>query len=238
MSDVRSKAERERHQTSPEQVGMLFVVLMGGPGAGKGTQAKRLEKTLELPQIATGDLFRMNLKNETALGKLAKTYMDAGELVPDEVTVAMVKERLAHKDCANGALFDGFPRTVSQAEALDALLAEMESEIAVVPYIHVDPEVLLARLAGRWTCRICGRVYHILFNPPQEEGICDLEGGELYQRDDDTVETQKRRIEVYFEQTAPLLDAYRQRGLLVEIQGEQPIEDVHQDLVQVIRNAT
>jgi adenylate kinase len=216
---------------------MLFVVLMGGPGAGKGTQAKRLEDRLGLPQIATGDLFRENLKNETELGRLAKTYMDRGELVPDKVTVAMVRDRLSRVDCASGALFDGFPRNLLQAEALDALLAEKGACVNVVPYIHVDSDVLLARLAGRWTCPVCGRGYHVLFNPPQEPGICDEDGGQLYQRDDDTAETQKRRIAVYFEQTAPLLDAYRQRGLLVEINGEQSIDAVHQDLVQAIESA-
>lgn len=212
-----------------------YVVLMGGPGAGKGTQAKRLEAALGLPQVATGDLFRENLKNMTELGRLAKTYMDAGELVPDEVTVAMVKERLSRPDCARGAIFDGFPRTLSQAAALDNLLAQMEERIDVVPYIHVRPDVLLQRLAGRWTCPVCGRVYHVLFNSPQEPGICDLDGARLYQREDDTEETQKRRIEVYFEQTAPLLDYYREQGLLVEINGEQPIEQVQQDLVQTIQ---
>jgi len=214
-----------------------YVVLMGGPGAGKGTQAKRLEATLGLPQVATGDLFRENLKNMTELGKLAKSYMDAGELVPDEVTVAMVKERLSRPDCARGAIFDGFPRTLSQAAALDELLAQMGEQVDVVPYIHVRPEVLLQRLAGRWTCPVCGRVYHVLFNPPQEPGICDLDGARLYQREDDTEETQKRRIEVYFEQTAPLLDYYRERGLLVEINGEQPIEQVQHDLVETIKKA-
>jgi adenylate kinase len=214
-----------------------YVVLMGGPGAGKGTQAKRLEATLGLPQVATGDLFRENLKNMTELGKLAKSYMDAGELVPDEVTVAMVKERLSRPDCARGAIFDGFPRTLSQAAALDELLAQMGEQVDVVPYIHVRPEVLLQRLAGRWTCPVCGRVYHVLFNPPQEPGICDLDGASLYQREDDTEETQKRRIEVYFEQTAPLLDYYREQGLLVEIDGEQPIEQVQHDLVETIRKA-
>jgi adenylate kinase len=214
---------------------MLFVVLMGGPGAGKGTQAKRLEQTLGLPQIATGDLFREHLKNETELGMLARQYMDAGELVPDEVTVAMVKERISRPDCAEGALFDGFPRTLAQAQAFDDLLARLGGQINIVPYIHVDREALLARLAGRWTCSVCGRVYHVLFNPPQTAGICDRDGGELYQRADDTVETQKRRIEVYFKQTAPLVETYRQRGLLVEIDGEQSIDDVHCDLVAAIR---
>lgn len=210
---------------------------MGGPGAGKGTQAKLLSESLGVPQIATGDLFRANLKNETELGKLAKTYMDAGELVPDEVTVAMVKDRLAQPDCAAGALLDGFPRTTAQAAELDALLSEMGAQITIVPYIHVDPKILLQRLAGRWTCPTCGHVYHTLFSPPQEEGICDRDGSALYQRDDDTEETHRRRIEVYFAQTAPLLDHYRQRGLLVEINGEQSIENVQQELIEAIRQA-
>jgi adenylate kinase len=216
---------------------MLYVVLMGGPGAGKGTQARTLQETLGLPQIATGDLFRENLKNETDLGKLAKQYMDAGELVPDAVTVAMVKDRLSRPDCAHGALLDGFPRTIAQAEALDELLAEMGARISVVPYIHVSSEVLLERLSGRWTCRANGHVFHTLFNPPQHPGVCDFDGSPLFQRDDDTEETQRRRIEVYFKQTAPLLDYYRGKGLLVEIDGEQPIDEVQRDLVSAIKAA-
>lgn len=215
---------------------MTYVVLMGGPGAGKGTQAKRLQKTVGLPQIATGDLFREHLRNETELGKLAGTYIDRGELVPDELTVAMVKDRLSRPDCAAGALLDGFPRTITQADALEELLAQMSKQVDAVPYIHVSPEILLKRLAGRWTCSSCGHVYHVLFNPPQQPGVCDLDGSSLYQRDDDTEETQKRRIEVYFEQTAPLLDYYRDKGLLVEINGEQTIEQVQNDLVQTIKN--
>jgi adenylate kinase len=210
---------------------------MGGPGAGKGTQAKHLQKEFGLPQIATGELFRENLANETELGILAKKYMDAGELVPDEVTVAMVEQRLARPDCASGALLDGFPRTITQADALEEMLAENGEKINVVPYIHVDQAVLLRRLAGRWTCRENGHVYHELFNPPQKPGICDIDGSPLYQRDDDTAETQKRRIEVYFDQTAPLLDYYQEKGLLVEINGEQSIEKVQKDLVTVVRQA-
>lgn len=216
---------------------MKFVVLMGGPGAGKGTQAKLLQEALGLPQISTGDLFRENLRNNTELGKLARTYIDKGELVPDDVTIAIVKERLSREDCTEGALLDGFPRTISQADALEKLLADMGERVHIVPYIHVTPEVLLKRLSGRWTCKICGRVYHVLFNPPQKEGVCDLDGGELYQRDDDTEETQKRRIEVYLEQTAPLLAYYRDKGLLVEINGEQTIERVQQDLIQAIQDS-
>lgn len=216
---------------------MSYVVLMGGPGAGKGTQARRLAERLELPQVATGDLFRDNLQNNTDLGRLAKQYMEAGELVPDEVTVAMVKERLARPDCMNGALLDGFPRTISQAEALDSLLADMGEEITVVPYIHVDPDVLLRRLAGRWTCKANGHVFHEIYNPPKVQGVCDFDGSPLYQRGDDTIETQRRRIKVYFEQTEPLLAYYRSRGLLVEIDGEQSIEGVFEDLVAAIREA-
>ena len=213
---------------------MLYLVLLGGPGAGKGTQAQGLQKTLGIPQIATGDLFRENLSRNTELGKLAKQYMDAGELVPDEVTVAMVRERLNSSDCAEGALFDGFPRTIAQAKALDELLADMGTQLATVPYISVRSEVLLKRLSGRWTCKANGHVFHLQFNPPKEAGICDFDGSELYQRDDDTEETQRRRIEVYFKQTTPLLEYYRERGLLAEVNGEQSISDVQRDLLAMI----
>jgi adenylate kinase len=212
----------------------LYLVLLGGPGAGKGTQAERLSKTLRIPQISTGDLFRENLRQETELGLLAKGYMDRGELVPDEVTVGMVRERLSRPDCARGAILDGFPRTVAQAEALEQLLADMGTGLAAVPYIKVPEDVLLARLAGRWTCRQCGAMYHELFSPPKVASICDRCGGELYQRPDDTPETQKHRIEVYFEQTAPLIDYYRDKGLLVEIDGRPGIEEIQAELVGVI----
>ena len=216
---------------------MSFVVLMGGPGAGKGTQAKQISERLGLPHVATGDLFRENLKQETELGLLAKRYMDAGELVPDEVTVAMVRDRVSRADCADGALLDGFPRTIPQAEALAVLLTELGKHISIVPYIHVDPDVLLARLAGRWTCRANGHVFHEVFNPPETPGVCDYDGSPLYQREDDTRETQKRRIEVYFDQTEPLLAYYRRVGLLVEIDGSQSIEAVQEDLVAAINAA-
>jgi adenylate kinase len=215
-----------------------YVVLLGGPGAGKGTQAEMLVKELGTPQVSTGDLFRENLRNETELGKLAKGYMDRGELVPDQVTVDMVRERFRRPDCAGGALFDGFPRTIRQAEGLDALLVEMGEEVAVVPYIKVDPRTLLERLAGRWTCRQCGAMYHVIFSPPQEAGVCDKCGGELYQRADDTRETQQHRIDVYFEQTAPLIQWYLDRGLLVEVDGEQSIEAVGIELLAAVRAAT
>jgi adenylate kinase len=215
----------------------LYVVLLGGPGAGKGTQAERLSQALGIPQISTGDLFRENLRKKTELGLLAKETMERGELVPDEVTVGMVRERLSRPDCATGAILDGFPRTVAQAEALEDLLTGMGSQLAVVPYIKVPEDVLLARLAGRWTCRACGAMYHQLFSPPQEAGVCDRCGGELYQRPDDTPETQKHRIKVYFEQTAPLIDYYREKGLLVEVDGRPGIDEIQAALLDVIRES-
>jgi adenylate kinase len=213
----------------------LFLVLLGGPGAGKGTQAERLSEALEIPQVSTGDLFRENLKKETELGLLAKGYMERGELVPDEVTVGMVRERLSRPDAARGAILDGFPRTIAQAKALRSLLTDLGFKLAMVPYIKVPEEMLLARLAGRWTCRGCGAMYHELFSPPEQAGTCDRCGGELYQRPDDTPETQKHRIEVYFEQTAPLIDYYREKGLLVEVDGRPGIDEIQAELLNVIK---
>ena len=213
----------------------LFLVLLGGPGAGKGTQAERLSEALGIPQVSTGDLFRENLKQETELGLLARGYMERGELVPDEVTVGMVRERLARPDASKGAILDGFPRTIAQAEALEELLAELGHKLAVVPDIEVPEDVLLARLAGRWTCRKCGAMYHQLFSPPQEEGVCDRCGGELYQRQDDTPETQKHRIVVYQQQTAPLIGYYRDKGLLEEVDGRPGIEQIQAELLEIVR---
>ena len=213
----------------------IYVVLLGGPGAGKGTQANSLVKELGIPQVSTGDLFREHLKNETELGKLARKYMDRGELVPDQVTVEMVRERFSRPDCAQGALLDGFPRTIRQAEGLDALLAEKNEKLAAVPYIEVNPAMLLQRLAGRWTCRQCGAMYHIIFSPPQQAGVCDKCGGELYQRADDAPETQQRRIDVYFEQTAPLIKWYQDKGLLVAVNGEGSIEAVGAELLAAVK---
>lgn len=215
-----------------------YVLLMGGPGAGKGTQAQVLREKLGLPQVASGDLFRDNLKRQTPLGQLAKQYMDRGELVPDDVTVSMIRERLRQPDAAAGAVLDGFPRTAPQAVALDALLAEFGGRVNVVLYIQVRPEVLLDRLSGRWVCRGPEQhTYHLLFNPPQAPGVCDVDGAELYQREDDTAAVQSRRIKVFFEQTAPLLALYAERELLVEIDGERPIPDVTAALLTAVERA-
>lgn len=213
------------------------VVLLGAPGAGKGTQAERLAEALELPHVASGDLFREHLDKGTELGEEARQYMERGDLVPDEITIRMVAERLSQSDCADGFILDGFPRTVSQGRALGSVLSEMGMSLDVVPLIQVSEEVALARLGGRWTCKECGAIYHKLFNPPEQEGVCDVCGGELYQREDDKPETHRRRIEVYQERTAPLIDYYREAGLLVEVDGEQSIEGVQADLRAVIKSA-
>ena len=210
---------------------------MGGPGAGKGTQSRLLEETLGLPKIASGDLFRVHLEKNTELGMLARKFIDHGNLVPDEVTISMVADRLSQPDCAKGAVLDGFPRTLVQAEALNRLAEDMGTHISIVPCIDVSVEVLLARLSGRWTCRENGHIFHQLFNPPKEDGKCDYDGSSLYQREDDTFETQKRRIDVYVERTTPLTNYYDKKGLLVRIDGEQTIDEVHEDLVMAIRKA-
>jgi adenylate kinase len=204
----------------------MDLVLLGAPGAGKGTQAERLERWLGIPQVSSGDLFRSNMALGTALGKQAQSYIEQGALVPDEVTIGMVAARLAEPDCEAGVVLDGFPRTVAQAGALDRILAGMGRQVDLVPYIAVSRETLLARLAGRWTCKDCGAVYHELFRPPEMRGVCDECGGELYQRPDDTAETQARRIDVYMNETSPLIDYYRERGVLIEINGEQGIDQV------------
>jgi adenylate kinase len=207
-----------------------YVVLLGPPASGKGTQAAQLREALKLPHIASGDLFRENLKKQTELGLKARGYMDRGELVPDDITIAMVMERLGRPDCAGGALLDGFPRTIAQAEALDQALAAQGRKISVVPYIAVPDEVLIERVSGRRLCRVCGESYHVRFNPPQQPGVCDNDGGELYQRDDDRPETVRKRLKVYWEQTSPLIGYYRHQGVLVEINGDQSIGQVQAEL--------
>jgi adenylate kinase len=214
-----------------------YVVLLGAPGAGKGTQAVRLAEALGIPHVSSGDLFRENLKNETELGLLAKSYMDKGELVPDDVTIAMVMDRLAQPDCGGGAILDGFPRTLAQAKALDEALAEQGQRIAVAPYIRVPEEMLLARLGGRWTCKQCKAVYHQMFSPPKVAGVCDFCGGVLYQRADDTPETHKRRIDVYMEQTQPLIDYYGSADVLRVVDGKPGVDDVYRTLLGVVQEA-
>jgi adenylate kinase len=214
-----------------------YIVLLGPPASGKGTQAAQLQETLDLPHVASGDLFRENLKHETELGLQAKAYMDRGELVPDDITIAMVMDRLSRSDCADGAILDGFPRTMAQAEALDEALTAQGHKINVVLYIKVPEEVLVERVSGRRLCPVCGEAYHVRFNPPQQPGICDKDGAELYQRDDDKPETVRKRLQVYWEQTSPLIDYYRKQGLLVEIDGDQPIETVHEDLRAAVSDA-
>lgn len=215
----------------------IYIVLLGPPGAGKGTQAQIISKTFDLPHISSGDIFRDNLKRKTQLGMLAKEYIDRGELVPDDVTNSMIRNRLEQEDCAKGALLDGYPRTPAQAQALSDMLHKRHAEVNAVPYIKVPEEVLIERLAGRWTCRAEGHVYHEKYNPPRTPGICDLDGSELYQRDDDKAETVKNRIQVYFQQTMPLIDYYRQAGNLIEVDGAKSIDQVGEDLIAALRKA-
>jgi adenylate kinase len=212
-----------------------YIILLGAPGAGKGTQAAMLTEALGVPHVASGDLFRLALQKGTPLGLEAKKYMDQGLLVPDEVTIAMVRERLALPDCEEGVILDGFPRTLEQAKALDAALAEEGRAIDKVLYIKVPNEELVARLSGRWICRDCQAVYHTITNPPQQAGRCDACGGELYQRSDDKPETVRRRLKVYFEQTMPLIEYYTESGVLTEVNGDQSISKVQTALLEAIK---
>ena len=211
-----------------------FIILLGPPGAGKGTQAQAISHQLRLPHISSGDIFRENLKNETELGLLAASFMNKGELVPDDLTIAMIRERLSRPDCQSGALLDGFPRTPAQAVALSEMLAALGGKVSAVPYISVAEKVLIERLTGRWTCRQAGHIFHEKYNPPQQPGVCDIDGSELYQREDDKAETVTRRIRVYLEQTKPLIDYYQQLGLLIEVDGTLPIEQVTANLLAAL----
>ena len=212
----------------------MKIILMGGPGAGKGTQANPLVERFHFPHISTGDMFRAAIKEGTALGLKAKSYMDAGGLVPDEVTIGIVEERLAQPDCADGFLLDGFPRTLAQGSALANILDRLGMKLDGVINIEVDEEVLIPRLTGRRVCRKCGSSFHMIFNPPKQEGVCDQCGGELYQRSDDTVETAKNRLNVYNSQTEPLIAFYQEKGLLKRINGDQPIDQVFQDILKAL----
>jgi adenylate kinase len=211
-----------------------YIVLLGPPGVGKGTQAKILAEKTKLAHVSSGDLFRENLKNQTELGKLAKSFMDKGELVPDDVTIRMIRDRLSRPDCEAGAILDGFPRTPAQADALEIMLAEFGGEVNAVPYITADESILVERASGRWTCRANGHIYHQTFNPPKQAGVCDEDGSELYQRDDDKVETVTNRIRVYIEQTMPLVEHYRKSGKLIEIDGAQAVEQVTKELLAAL----
>lgn len=203
-----------------------YYVLLGPPGAGKGTQAKIVAETLKLAHISSGDLFRENLSKQTELGKKAQEYMNRGELVPDSLTIDMVRDRLQRPDCVEGAILDGFPRTPAQAEALAVMLKETGGEVKSVPLISVPPHVLLERLTGRLSCRAQGHVYHLKYNPPKQAGVCDIDGSELYQREDDKTETVQKRIEVYQNQTAPLIEYYSKQGLIHEVDGTLDIDQV------------
>ncbi|MEW6662795.1 MAG: adenylate kinase [Bacillota bacterium] len=213
----------------------MRLLLMGPPGAGKGTQAEVLTKKLEIPHISTGDMFRKALKEGTPLGRKAKEFMDAGQLVPDQVTVGIVEERLAEEDCQKGFLLDGFPRTVPQAEALKELLQKKGVTLDAVLNIKVPAEKLVSRLTGRRVCRNCGATYHVLYNPPQEAGVCGHCNGELYQRGDDREDTVRNRLAVYEGQTAPLISYYDTQGLLRDVNGDQPIEDVLAEIGRIFR---
>ena len=212
----------------------MRLVLVGPPGAGKGTQAKYLAKHFAIPAISTGDIFRANVMEKTALGLEAKRYMDAGDLVPDEITIAMVRDRLNEADAASGFLLDGFPRTVPQAEALKEMLSELSTPLDAVLELKVDDEEVVRRLSGRRTCRQCGHVWHQEFDPPKEDGVCDKCGGQLFQRDDDKPETIRRRLEVYNKNTAPLVGYYEDQGVLVTIEATGPVDGVTKRAVSAL----
>ena len=214
----------------------MRLVLVGPPGAGKGTQAQFIAEHLGVPKISTGDIFRANVGQGTELGLLAKTYMDKGDLVPDEVTIDMVRLRLAEDDAAAGFLLDGFPRTVPQAEVLDEMLADGGLKLHVVLELVVEDDEVIRRLSGRRTCRTCNHIWHVDFDPPAVENVCDIDGGDLYQRDDDQAETIANRLKVYANETAPLVGYYASRGLLVGIDATGPVDDVTQRAIDALRH--
>lgn len=212
----------------------MRLILLGPPGAGKGTQASAIVKRYNIPHISTGDIFRLNIKENTPLGKEVKSYLDAGILVPDELVVDIVKDRLKKSDCENGFILDGYPRTINQAEVLDKELAKMGTKLDAVINIFLDVQLLIERAVGRRLCKNCGATYHIKFHPPKQDGICDICGGELYQRDDDKEETVKKRIEVYLTQTKPLIEYYKDKDILVNIDGAQSIEDTFNEIINAL----
>jgi len=216
----------------------LYVIMLGAPGAGKGTQARMLAESLGLAHISSGDIFRENLKNQTPLGKLAKTYMDRGELVPNDVTIDMVMDRLAQPDCAKGAVLDGFPRTLPQAAALDKALASRGGRVRLAPLLEVSDEAVINRLAGRRVCRDCQAMYHVEYAPPEIEGMCDQCGGELYRRTDDEPDTVRNRLFVYYKQTSPLVGYYFAHEVLESFDGDRDMDAVQADLVRAVNQVT
>ena len=214
----------------------MNIIIMGLPGAGKGTQAEKIIQEFQIPHISTGDMFRLAMKQETELGLKAKSYMDNGDLVPNEVTIGIVKERLSQSDAKEGFLLDGFPRTIEQAEALNDIMKELNTSIDRTIFIDVPEEELMNRLTGRRTCSSCGKAYHLVFNPPKVEGVCDLDGAKLYQRDDDNPETVANRLEVNVKQTQPLIDFYKDQGVFVNVDGARDIDEVFSDVADILKN--
>ena len=212
----------------------MKIIMLGAPGAGKGTQAKKLSEKYGIPHISTGDIFRANIKNNTELGQKAKTYMDKGELVPDELVVDLIMDRFKEADCANGYVLDGFPRTIPQAEALEAALNAIEQKLDYAIDIEVPDENIINRMSGRRSCKDCGAIFHVQYNPPKKENCCDVCGGELVLRDDDKAETVKKRLDVYHEQTAPLIAHYKEAGSLHEIDGTQDIKVVFEEIKSIL----
>lgn len=214
----------------------MNIIIMGLPGAGKGTQAAKIIQEFQIPHISTGDMFRLAMKQETELGLKAKSYMDNGDLVPDEVTIGIVKERLSQSDAKDGFLLDGFPRTIEQAEALNDIMKALNTNIDRTIFIDVPEEELMNRLTGRRICSSCGAAYHLVFNPPKVEGVCDLDGAKLYQRDDDNPETVANRLEVNVNQTQPLIDFYKDQGVFVNVDGARDIDEVFSDVTDILKN--
>ena len=212
----------------------MKIIMLGAPGAGKGTQAKKIAKKYGIPHISTGDIFRANIKNNTELGKKAKTYMDKGELVPDELVVDLIMDRFKDSDCANGYVLDGFPRTIPQAEALDNALKAEGQAVDYAINVEVPDENIINRMSGRRACVGCGATYHIKYNPTKVEGVCDACGEKLILRDDDKPETVKNRLSVYHEQTQPLIDYYKNAGVLAEVDGTKDMEEVFGDIVNIL----
>lgn len=212
----------------------MKLIMLGAPGAGKGTQAKKISAKYEIPHISTGDIFRANIKGGTELGMKAKAFMDQGQLVPDEITIGMLLDRIKEDDCKNGYVLDGFPRTIPQAESLTKALTELGDKIDWAVNVDVPDENIISRMSGRRACLGCGQTYHIVYNAPKQEGVCDVCGETLVLRDDDKPETVKKRLEVYHEQTQPLIDYYRAAGVLAEVDGTKDLENVFQDIVKIL----